>query len=163
MTRTEIIRSPPKADASTPRFSSDGRSLYFLMANGQTDGAELWIKDLSSGTVDRVLPATCRRSAFFRYSGVEHRKAVMKPFDRKVGKRSSGRVASPVITTRLFLPKHPSCHCLSDQLKNGPLGVMCSGIRAMDLRVSNIRSSRQTDHEVHFRERCGIVIRLTNF
>ena len=45
-----------EGDASTPKFSSDGRRLYFLMANGQTHGAELWIKDLSSGTVDRVLP-----------------------------------------------------------------------------------------------------------
>jgi eukaryotic-like serine/threonine-protein kinase len=45
-----------EGDASMPRFSSDGRSLYFLMANGQTHGAELWVKDLSSGTVDRVLP-----------------------------------------------------------------------------------------------------------
>lgn len=42
--------------ASSPKFSSDGRSLYFLMANGQTKGQELWSKDLSSGNVDRVLP-----------------------------------------------------------------------------------------------------------
>jgi eukaryotic-like serine/threonine-protein kinase len=45
-----------EGDASMPRFSSDGRSLYFLMANGQTHGTELWIKDLSGGTGDRVLP-----------------------------------------------------------------------------------------------------------
>lgn len=30
----------------------------------------------------------------------------MKRFDRKVGKRSSGRVAFPTVTTQLFLPKH---------------------------------------------------------
>lgn len=42
--------------ASSPEFSPDGRSLYFLMANGETDGRELWIKDLVSGNLNRVLP-----------------------------------------------------------------------------------------------------------
>ena len=37
-------------------FSSDGKSLYFLMANGQTRGDELWVKNLASGKIDRVLP-----------------------------------------------------------------------------------------------------------
>jgi serine/threonine protein kinase len=50
-----------EGDASRPAFSSEGRSLYFLMANGQTRGAELWVKDLSSGDLssgkmDRVVP-----------------------------------------------------------------------------------------------------------
>jgi Tol biopolymer transport system component len=50
-----------EGDATSPTFSSDGRSLYFLMANGQTHGTELWVKDLSSGDlnggkVDRVVP-----------------------------------------------------------------------------------------------------------
>jgi Tol biopolymer transport system component len=50
-----------EGDAFSPIFSPDGRSLYFLMANGQTRGAELWVKDLSSGDlssgkVDRLLP-----------------------------------------------------------------------------------------------------------
>jgi eukaryotic-like serine/threonine-protein kinase len=45
-----------EGNTSTPRFSSDGRSLYFLMANGQTRGIELWIKDLGSGKVEKVLP-----------------------------------------------------------------------------------------------------------
>jgi len=45
-----------EGNTSSPEFSSDGRSLYFLMANGQTHGNELWIKDLNTGTVDRVLP-----------------------------------------------------------------------------------------------------------
>ncbi len=45
-----------EGNTSTPRFSSDGRSLYFLMANGQTRGIELWIKDLDSGKVEKVLP-----------------------------------------------------------------------------------------------------------
>jgi Tol biopolymer transport system component len=50
-----------EGDATSPTFSPDGRSLYFLMANGQTHGAELWVKDLSSGDLssgkmDRVVP-----------------------------------------------------------------------------------------------------------
>jgi eukaryotic-like serine/threonine-protein kinase len=45
-----------EGNASLPKFSADGHSLYFMMANGQTHGDELWIKDLSSGKVDRILP-----------------------------------------------------------------------------------------------------------
>ena len=45
-----------EGDASIPAFSPDGQSLYFLMANGQTHGRELWVKDLVSGNLDRVLP-----------------------------------------------------------------------------------------------------------
>jgi hypothetical protein len=45
-----------EGNASSPSFSSDGRRLYFLMSNGQTQGEELWIKDLTGGKVDRVLP-----------------------------------------------------------------------------------------------------------
>lgn len=42
--------------ASSPKFSADGRRLFFLMANGETKGQELWSKDLSSGNIERVLP-----------------------------------------------------------------------------------------------------------
>jgi serine/threonine protein kinase len=45
-----------EGNASSPTFSPDGRSLYFLMANGQTRGTELWVKDLNSEKVDRVVP-----------------------------------------------------------------------------------------------------------
>jgi eukaryotic-like serine/threonine-protein kinase len=45
-----------EGNTSSPAFSADGRSLYFLMANGRTPGAELWVKDLNSGKVDRMLP-----------------------------------------------------------------------------------------------------------
>ena len=40
---------------SLPRFSSDGHSLYFLRAVGQTSSDELWIKDLNSGKEDKIL------------------------------------------------------------------------------------------------------------
>jgi Tol biopolymer transport system component/predicted Ser/Thr protein kinase len=45
-----------EGNALMPVFSSDGNSLYFLMDNGQTRGYELWVKVLSTGKVDRVLP-----------------------------------------------------------------------------------------------------------
>jgi eukaryotic-like serine/threonine-protein kinase len=45
-----------EGNTSAPKFSADGRNLYFLMANGQTRGMELWSKDLSSGRVEKVLP-----------------------------------------------------------------------------------------------------------
>ncbi len=40
---------------SLPRFSSDGQSLYFLKAIGQTGSDELWIKDLNSGKEEKIL------------------------------------------------------------------------------------------------------------
>jgi serine/threonine protein kinase len=45
-----------EGNARAPSFSSDGRNLYFLMINGQSQLSELWMKDLSSGKMDRVLP-----------------------------------------------------------------------------------------------------------
>jgi len=45
-----------EGNAVEPWFSSDGKSLYFLMDNGQTNGFELWVEEVSSGKIDRVLP-----------------------------------------------------------------------------------------------------------
>jgi eukaryotic-like serine/threonine-protein kinase len=42
--------------AGRPSFSSDGTSLYFLMVSGQSQLVELWVKDLMSGKMDKVLP-----------------------------------------------------------------------------------------------------------
>lgn len=42
--------------ASNSTLSADGKSVYFLMSNGQTHGTELWAKDLASGKVDPLLP-----------------------------------------------------------------------------------------------------------
>ena len=56
-----------EGNASSPSFSSDGRSLYFLMANGPNAGEELWIKDLDSGKVEGSCPVTpCRRYSVSR-------------------------------------------------------------------------------------------------
>ncbi len=46
-----------EGNTSLPRFSSDGHSLYFLKAIGQTGSDELWIKDLESGKEERILTA----------------------------------------------------------------------------------------------------------
>ncbi len=45
-----------EGNTSSPAFSSDGRNLYFLKSNGQMRGNELWIKELNSGKVEKVLP-----------------------------------------------------------------------------------------------------------
>jgi serine/threonine protein kinase/Tol biopolymer transport system component len=45
-----------EGNARAPSFSSDGRNLYFLMINGQSHLSELWMRDLSSGKMDLVLP-----------------------------------------------------------------------------------------------------------
>ena len=42
--------------AMEPSFSPDGTKLYFLMANGQTTGFELWKRELASGKTERLLP-----------------------------------------------------------------------------------------------------------
>jgi eukaryotic-like serine/threonine-protein kinase len=42
--------------AGFPSISADGNRLYFLIGNGQSNLAELWVKDLSSGKMDKVLP-----------------------------------------------------------------------------------------------------------
>jgi Tol biopolymer transport system component/predicted Ser/Thr protein kinase len=45
-----------EGNARAPSFSGEGNSLYFLMINGKSHLSELWMKDLSSGKMDRVLP-----------------------------------------------------------------------------------------------------------
>ena len=45
-----------EGNAEAPSFSSEGSSLYYLMANGQTDHTELWVRDLASGKTERLLP-----------------------------------------------------------------------------------------------------------
>ncbi len=45
-----------EGNARSPLFSADEKSLYFLMINGQSHLSELWMKNLSSGKMDIVLP-----------------------------------------------------------------------------------------------------------
>jgi len=44
-----------EGNTSWPKFSSDGHSLYFLKAVGQTGSDELWVKDLNSGKEEKIL------------------------------------------------------------------------------------------------------------
>src|SRR6266404_3392111 len=45
-----------EGNAGQPLFSSDGNSLYFLMANGQTAGNELWVRKLATEKTEKLLP-----------------------------------------------------------------------------------------------------------
>jgi serine/threonine protein kinase len=45
-----------EGNARSPSFSSDGKSFYFLMVDGQSHLSELWIRDLTTGKMDRALP-----------------------------------------------------------------------------------------------------------
>ena len=45
-----------EGNAGNPTFNSEGNNLYYLMANGQTDRTELWVRNLASGTTERLLP-----------------------------------------------------------------------------------------------------------
>jgi Tol biopolymer transport system component len=45
-----------EGNAYRASFSSDGKKLYYLMANGKASNYELWVKDLSDGKTERFLP-----------------------------------------------------------------------------------------------------------
>jgi Tol biopolymer transport system component len=60
-----------EGNAIAPSFSSDGNSLYFLMANGQTRGYELWVQELASGKVQRLLPGYSMQRYSVSHDGKE--------------------------------------------------------------------------------------------
>ena len=45
-----------EGNANGASFSSDGKKLYYLMANGKASDYELWVKDLTDGKTERLLP-----------------------------------------------------------------------------------------------------------
>ena len=45
-----------EGSAGNPRFSPDGKKLYYLMASGRSPAWELWVRDLGSGTSEKILP-----------------------------------------------------------------------------------------------------------
>jgi len=97
-----------EGNAAAPRFSADGRSLYFLMANGQTPGHELWVEDLASDRRERVLPGY----AMSDYSVSHDGKAVVFSVDDKNGKSSvwiapTDRRTSPVRISSTTLEDSP--------------------------------------------------------
>jgi eukaryotic-like serine/threonine-protein kinase len=44
-----------EGNTGQPRFSADGHSLYYLMADGETKNIELWVRNLTSGKSEKVL------------------------------------------------------------------------------------------------------------
>jgi serine/threonine protein kinase len=45
-----------EGDTGGASFSSDGKKLYYWMSIGQTNKAELWVREVASGRAERVLP-----------------------------------------------------------------------------------------------------------
>jgi eukaryotic-like serine/threonine-protein kinase len=99
--------------AGEARFSADGKKLYYLMDNGQTQGYELWVRDVGSGATDRALPgytmhdydvcADGKELAFSRADENGHSKLWVSPVNR----RSSPR---QIPSTTM----DDSVHCLPD-------------------------------------------------
>ncbi len=95
------------------RFSADGKKLYYLMDNGQTQGYELWVRDVASGVTDRALPgytmhdydvcADGKELAFSRADENGHSKLWVSPLNRRASPR---QISSTTIDD--------SVHCLPD-------------------------------------------------
>jgi eukaryotic-like serine/threonine-protein kinase len=45
-----------EGDTDLPLFSQDGKSLYFTLTEGQSQEPQLWVRDLASGRMDKVVP-----------------------------------------------------------------------------------------------------------
>ncbi len=98
--------------AGQPSFSSDGNSLYFLMANNQSHLAELWVKNLRDEKVESVLPGYAMESysisrdgkqvAFAANDGEGHVSVWLAPLNRRSSPR---RISSTdVEDSPRFLP-----------------------------------------------------------
>jgi eukaryotic-like serine/threonine-protein kinase len=102
-----------EGNAGAARFSTDGKKLYYLMDNGQTQGYELWVRDVASGATERALPgygmqdydvcADGKELAFAHADENGHSKLWVLPLNR----RSSPR---PISSTSI----DDSVHCLPD-------------------------------------------------
>ncbi len=53
-----------EGSSRAPRFSVDGRTLYFLMSGGESQNFELWQRDLSSGQQEKLLPGYAIEDAY---------------------------------------------------------------------------------------------------
>ena len=89
-----------EGNASSPSFSSDGRSLYFLMSNGQTHGEELWIKDLAGGKVEQR-PARLLHAGLLRVARRERGRFTMN--DQGGHYEPLGRPDQPPVIPRTHL------------------------------------------------------------
>jgi len=99
--------------AGAPQFSADGKKLYYLMDNGQTQGYELWVRDVASGATEQALPGYSTRDydvcadgkelAFSRADEKGHSKLWLAPLNRRSSPR---QIPSTTIDD--------SVHCLPD-------------------------------------------------
>ena len=98
--------------ASSPRFSLDGRRLYFLKANSQTSDHELWSEDLVSEKMEQVLKGYPMETSFIleNYSISGDGKEVAFVMKGKAG-RSSLWIAP---TSRRSSPVHLSSAAVED-------------------------------------------------
>ena len=102
-----------EGDAGAPQFSADGKKLYYLMDNGQTQGYELWVRDVASGATEQALPGYSTRDydvcadgkelAFSRADEKGHSKLWLAPLNRRSSPR---QIPSTTIDD--------SVHCLPD-------------------------------------------------
>jgi len=51
-----------QGNVSAATFSTDGKTIYYLLSNGQSSSSELWMRDRASGKTERILPAIASRS-----------------------------------------------------------------------------------------------------
>ncbi len=60
-----------EGSATQPAFSADGASLYMLILNGQTGNNELWVKNLATGSLNKLLPGYSMESYSVSRDGKE--------------------------------------------------------------------------------------------
>jgi serine/threonine protein kinase len=60
-----------EGSATQSNFSPDGNSLYLLIMNGQTGNNELWVKNLTTGNMDKLLPGYSMESYSVSRDGKE--------------------------------------------------------------------------------------------
>ena len=102
-----------EGSAGAALFSADGKKLYYMMDNGQTQGYELWVRDVASGATERALPgytlhdydlcADGKELAFSRADENGHSKLWVAPLNRRSSPR---QIPSTSIDD--------SVHCLPD-------------------------------------------------
>jgi serine/threonine protein kinase/Tol biopolymer transport system component len=86
-----------EGNAVTPSLSSDGKSLYYLIANGQTSGYELRVKDLAGGSTESLLPGYFMRDYSVSKDGKEVAFAVNDPIgNSSLWVAPTNRRSSPV-------------------------------------------------------------------
>lgn len=54
--RNGDLQVSSEGDTTAPSLSPDGRSLYLLMSNGPNGKRELWVRDIATGHMSKVLP-----------------------------------------------------------------------------------------------------------